>query len=249
MKVPRLSWALLILALGCMVASWGVGIFDPDGVKSVGYRLFQNLWLTLTCASAGVVAGTLLAYAVRKRMLKKLSHEIALAMANSDGPETVKAQMAKDGWIYKETGGDEGEKTWSWSKGGATIILKGTARRMRVGDRVTALVCTDSNRRTLDLLGHGVFAGRFPAPAEWHLDGELQFVRIDLDSGQSVWGPQCWWGSCESVERKHPRPPWTWNQVDVDKFIAGWNEARLKDWQEEQANAKPQAPAEAEPQA
>lgn len=62
-----------------------------------------------------------------------------------------------------------------------------------VGDRVGAILSADST--TVNLLGYGVYEGRvmnedigFPNPC------------IKLDSGELVWGYQCWWGPEEKVK-------------------------------------------------
>ena len=97
-----------------------------------------------------------------------------------------------------------------------------------MGDRVTAFVCTDSKARILKLLGEGVLAGRQPVPAEWGMPDTATNPRIDLDCGKSVWGMQCWWGTVDQVAKAHPKPEWTWEQVDVDAFLKEWNEHNVE---------------------
>lgn len=58
----------------------------------------------------------------------------------------------------------------------------------KVGERMFAL--RDADETTVNLYGFGVYDGDQPCP----LLGGSPNPRITLDSGDVVWGCQCWWG-------------------------------------------------------
>lgn len=78
------------------------------------------------------------------------------------------------------------------------------------GARVVAV--RDANDEEINIFGRGVYEGEFDAPIaitaeEWaELKeglGELHITnpRIRLDSGDVVWGMQCWWGDEETFDK------------------------------------------------
>ena len=68
--------------------------------------------------------------------------------------------------------------------------------------------------------GAGVYAGDFPLPDD--VDGfncGWDNPRIDLDSGDTVWGCESWWGPEEEVKQRFP-PDWKWETVTVEQARA-----------------------------
>lgn len=67
-----------------------------------------------------------------------------------------------------------------------------------IGTRVGVIL--SANHEEVKLLGYGVYAGNFVPPsdsvgfaAKLH-NLNVPNPRIDLDSGDTVWGCECWWG-------------------------------------------------------
>lgn len=63
------------------------------------------------------------------------------------------------------------------------------------GDRVGALAC--ANSEIVQLFGYGVYIGM-----EYNSDLGRQNPKIQLDSGEVVWGAECWWASESEIEEK-----------------------------------------------
>jgi hypothetical protein len=83
-----------------------------------------------------------------------------------------------------------------------------------IGTRVTAILgAKDGIIRTF---GDGVYAGDFDLPPEYGFE-HFKNPRIDLDSGKTVWGCECWWGPCDVVRKRLPEG-WRWEDVDIDEF-------------------------------
>lgn len=61
-----------------------------------------------------------------------------------------------------------------------------------IGTRVGAISSADSDQ--VNLLGYGVYQGELVSPEGFPNPCIL------LDSGVTVWGYQCWWGSEEKVK-------------------------------------------------
>jgi hypothetical protein len=100
----------------------------------------------------------------------------------------------------------------------------------QVGDRVVA-IC-DSSEGLIRIFGYGVYEGDFPHPSRQALcDDDTRALlrrsgqdapdsldvskltekfnkaimnnpRIKLDSGQTVWGCECWWGPVKEFEKE-----------------------------------------------
>lgn len=64
--------------------------------------------------------------------------------------------------------------------------------------------------------GEGTYAGDFPLPPE---AGGFNFgqdnPRIDLDSGKTVWGCECWWGAADVMRER--LSGWKWEIIDIDE--------------------------------
>jgi hypothetical protein len=67
--------------------------------------------------------------------------------------------------------------------------------KVKKGDRVGAFLSKSHDQ--VELLGYGVYEGDYP-PFEY--EPELLNPRIKLDSGEIVWGMQCWWASEEAIK-------------------------------------------------
>src|SRR5512137_163150 len=92
-----------------------------------------------------------------------------------------------------------------------------------VGDRVMAIISAERETMTVKSLGEGVYMGEemLPDTAVGFLAKAVRAARapnprIDLDSGKTVWGCECWWGTVKSFRDRLPSPPWTWVDVDID---------------------------------
>ena len=72
------------------------------------------------------------------------------------------------------------------------------------GDRVGAILSADKD--SVRFLGYGTYAGRkVPHKGAGGMAGMMAEVgltnpRIDLDSGEVVYGCECWWGSATKIE-------------------------------------------------
>lgn len=80
------------------------------------------------------------------------------------------------------------------------------------GDRVGAIL--SASDKVVNLLGFGVYDGdcdinspsEIVKPAGWLADAIIETAlphpnpRITLDSGEIVWGCECWWGDEEAVK-------------------------------------------------
>lgn len=86
---------------------------------------------------------------------------------------------------------------------------------LAVGTRVTAVLGAKDG--LVQIFGDGVYAGDFELPED---AGGFNFgqknPRIDLDNGKTVWGCECWWGSCEAVKERFSEG-WEWEEVDIEE--------------------------------
>lgn len=65
-----------------------------------------------------------------------------------------------------------------------------------IGMRVLAV--RDATETEVNIYGYGKYEGDEPCP---HL-GDIPNPKILLDSGDVVWGCECWWGEAEVAEQK-----------------------------------------------
>jgi len=108
----------------------------------------------------------------------------------------------------------------------------------QAGERVGAIYGQGDG--VVELFGYGVYEGDFPFgdtkttdPAGWVADmartaGPLANPRIRLDSGQIVWGCECWWGLEDRIKQvcgaaREVRP------VDIDQTRAEVRAANSKE--------------------
>ena len=104
----------------------------------------------------------------------------------------------------------------------------------RPGIRVLAIRNTDPDTGTAYLFGEGVYEGDFSPEeaagglAEICREAEMNNPRIRLDSGEVVYGCECWWGPVEagykSLEMDYPNIV----TVTVADYRAEW-EAEQED--------------------
>lgn len=93
------------------------------------------------------------------------------------------------------------------------------------GMRVGAVVSVEDENKLINLFGYGVYSGDEPLPEEF---GELKGLpnpKILLDTGETVWGCECWWGSepkmkqhIETLQAKGYTIK-TWTRADYVKFV------------------------------
>ena len=84
------------------------------------------------------------------------------------------------------------------------------------GTRVIAI--HDAKDSVVKSFGSGVYAGDFKvAPEAGGMNFGQDNPRIDLDSGKTVWGCECWWGEEKAVRNRFPLDHWTWKDVDIDE--------------------------------
>ena len=75
----------------------------------------------------------------------------------------------------------------------------------KIGDRVGAVLKTTSD--TVELIGYGTYAGdEIPHDKVAFMGGFLREIKrpnpkIQLDSGQNVFGCECWWGPEKEVKK------------------------------------------------
>lgn len=78
---------------------------------------------------------------------------------------------------------------------------------VKPGDRVGAVCTYDDNKKEILLFGYGVFKGE-EVPTEdivgpfgiKPIDIQMKNPKIELDSGEVVWGCECWWGSEANIK-------------------------------------------------
>ena len=69
--------------------------------------------------------------------------------------------------------------------------------------RVGAILWSDTEKKEIHFLGYGVHQGSEvpPASVSTRLARDKQTnPKIILDSGETVWGCQCWWGEEEHIK-------------------------------------------------
>lgn len=82
---------------------------------------------------------------------------------------------------------------------------------MNKGDRVGAILGADYDNDTVKVLGYGTFQGyEVPPPDGGWIAQALHNMKqtnakILLDTGEVVWGCQCWWGPEGQVKEKVER--------------------------------------------
>ncbi len=64
------------------------------------------------------------------------------------------------------------------------------------GTRVLAI--RDANANEINIYGYGEYVGDEPCPICFNMSNP----KIVLDSGDIVWGCECWWGEASVVEKK-----------------------------------------------
>jgi hypothetical protein len=80
----------------------------------------------------------------------------------------------------------------------------------KIGDRVGA-IASGNNKTGLVLLGYGVYEGDFiPEDGAGFMAETLRELqrtnpRIRLDSGETVYGCECWWGSETAIQTEESR--------------------------------------------
>lgn len=95
------------------------------------------------------------------------------------------------------------------------------------GDRVGAIFCTNTDK-SVDFFGYGVYEGDFLFGDEGSVEPvgfvasllrgqETPNPRIRLDSGQVVWGCECWWGDEERIKKVLSAAKQV-NEVDIDEI-------------------------------
>lgn len=81
-------------------------------------------------------------------------------------------------------------------------------RDIKKGDRVGAILGVSASDKVVELLGFGVYMGREVPPssggwmAEALAEEGMRNPKIELDSGETVWGCQCWWAPEEKVKKR-----------------------------------------------
>ena len=75
-----------------------------------------------------------------------------------------------------------------------------------IGSRAGAVAYSDNKKRELVVFGFGVYEGEHTPPPDvtfmgMPYDSEFTNHRIKLDSGEHVFGFECWWGSEEAIKK------------------------------------------------
>jgi hypothetical protein len=108
-----------------------------------------------------------------------------------------------------------------------------------VGDRVGAILGANKEEKVVDFLGFGVYLGALPVDNEavgLMAEVRREFQRehpelasrpgtgnpkIQLDSGETVYGCECWWGGETNVKKRldeYRKDGWTVREVTVASF-------------------------------
>jgi hypothetical protein len=107
-----------------------------------------------------------------------------------------------------------------------------------VGQRVGAIISSEEKKTYF--LGYGVYEGDFPfgdtsstAPvgnvADMARMRGLPNPRIRLDTGQIVWGCECWWGPEEKIKEKLAASGKEICLVDIDNIRSEWASSNKTD--------------------
>lgn len=95
--------------------------------------------------------------------------------------------------------------------------------REEVGMRIGALVSAGDG--VVRLLGYGTYDGDEIPPADiGGFNIGWPNPKLTLDSGEVVWGCECWWGSEEEMQAqviKYLGRGWVLEQVDIKTFRNG----------------------------
>jgi len=85
-----------------------------------------------------------------------------------------------------------------------------TMAKVKIGDRIGAILSVDGNAKIIEFLGYGVYEGQFPVEAlaefiegmtgEKASQEDILNPRMKLDNGQTVWGYQVWWGPEDAIK-------------------------------------------------
>lgn len=111
-----------------------------------------------------------------------------------------------------------------WEKSQKQLIKE--MARLNVGDRAGAIVSTNQKDKTATLFGYGIYQGEEVPPADernpmmgmLHENG-IKNPKITLDSGEDVWGCECWWGP-EDMVQKHLEG-YTTTTITREQYYAG----------------------------
>ena len=93
----------------------------------------------------------------------------------------------------------------------------------KIGDRVGAILQTTDD--TVELIGYGTYVGdeiphaRVAGMGELLRKAERTNPKIQLDSGQDVFGCECWWGAEAAVKSRIGNRLTV--AVDIDKIRSG----------------------------
>lgn len=70
----------------------------------------------------------------------------------------------------------------------------------KIGSRIGAILSLNGNKKQVELIGYGTYAGDEVPPAGTAGIGAvlhevgITTPKLVLDDGQVVWGCECWWG-------------------------------------------------------
>ena len=88
--------------------------------------------------------------------------------------------------------------------------------RRKKGTRVIALVSVKAG--VVESFGAGEYVGDEIPPKEiGGFNMGAPNPKILLDSGETVWGCECWWGPEEQIRKRYPEKEYEWKDVSIVK--------------------------------
>jgi hypothetical protein len=95
------------------------------------------------------------------------------------------------------------------------------------GEEVVALLSVEED--TVYSFGEGVYAGKFPLPSDaLGFNFGQNNPKIDLTTGEIVWGCECWWGRKSEILNMFPTEKFKWEQVSIDELRRGGDFSSLE---------------------
>jgi hypothetical protein len=95
----------------------------------------------------------------------------------------------------------------------------------KIGHRIGAVLSADAEEKVVKFLGYGVYEGQaVPVTAVgWMAEvlsgGGLLNPKLKLDSGETVWGCECWWGPEKDIKAWLEKfPDWKIENVSIEEI-------------------------------
>lgn len=70
--------------------------------------------------------------------------------------------------------------------------------------KTRVIAIRDANKEVINIYGYGEYVGREKCPYLGDIENPKIVLDVDdnINSGQTVWGCECWWGELDKFERE-----------------------------------------------